>query len=686
MKKNTNLLFIFLFAFFLSSNAQKIDSLNTAYAETTNKIEQYKICMSICKLYRTKEQYDSATVFVSRALKIAEELENIDYRGRAYLRWGTVLKRQKRLAASDSIYSLVEKHSTEDEIVIRSYINRGLARIRRGDYDEAVPFIERARAQIDVDTTGILMVDYYTTYAYYYGRQGDELKNLNYLMKAKDVILENDVEGEDLIYINHKIATIFGTITAYPQALNIYIENKEMAELKESNSMILYSLFGIMRAYIKLKNYTAAKKVIFETIEFKNKSKTLILISYPYYCLGEIYLEEGQLDSAEYYYNKGIELSKLDENDEELSRDYGGMSTLMFEKKEYDKTKFYGELSRATNSTIDTELNAILAKTYAHEKDYKKAYDLLLSNWEDWEEKENNKIQYQLTSKLLGEKFNQEKSSERQVFESRLKKQRQYIFGGIISFAILTLLLIISIQIRNNNKLKTLNQSLSKRNLSLREFAYISSHDLKEPIRNIKSFAGLLTHRMAKEYNKQDELEYLGFISEGALTLQRIVSSLKLYTEISLKENIYEEVYLEEAFQQITRNLRSLIQTKNATLAFVNTQNILAINFSNNMLLLLLQNIIENGMKHNQSLAPKIKVEISKSGKQHLFKILDNGIGIQEAYFEKIFEPFKSLENKTSTRSSGLGLAICKNIIDNYGGKIWVTSDGKSGSQFFFLV
>ena len=104
------------------------------------------------------------------------------------------------------------------------------------------------------------------------------------------------------------------------------------------------------------------------------------------------------------------------------------------------------------------------------------------------------------------------------------------------------------------------------------------------------------------------------------------------------------------------------------------------------MLILVLQNLVQNGFKYNEAEQPQVKVTVTPHEGKTLFTVVDNGVGIEPDYFDRIFSPFKTLANKSVTQSSGLGLSICKNILERYGGQIWVDSDGKNGSTFSFVV
>jgi len=232
-----------------------------------------------------------------------------------------------------------------------------------------------------------------------------------------------------------------------------------------------------------------------------------------------------------------------------------------------------------------------------------------------------------------------------------------------------------------------LNNSLIKRNEALTNFSYISSHDLKEPVRNIVSFSELLEENLKTSSDHTKELEFATIIKNSSNTLLEIVRSLKIFSETAFDEEIPLDVFnVTEVFDDLKRNMHQLISSKKAKVEFANSHNIRSVTFSKPMLYLLLQNLIQNALKYNESEQPQVVVDLSESGENYLFKIEDNGKGIDPEKLEYIFKPFKTLQSKSISQSSGLGLSICKNILDKFNGKIWVDSKVGEGSSFYFTI
>jgi len=246
-------------------------------------------------------------------------------------------------------------------------------------------------------------------------------------------------------------------------------------------------------------------------------------------------------------------------------------------------------------------------------------------------------------------------------------------------------------EIRERKKAETSlqekNTELISINRDLEQFAYICSHDLKEPISGIYSFSHLIERKIEHEATKKKITPYLKYVYNYVQTLQNIISSLGIFTEINKREKPTPiPLHVSDIYKKVENNLEELINDKNAVLHFNNSAGSDTICSSEYELILVLQNLVYNGIKHNTSKVPSVCVDMNKEEQAWLFTIKDNGIGVEEQYHEYIFKPFKTLENKNKNNSSGLGLAICAKIINRLGGKIWVESELNKGSTFYVLL
>ena len=246
-------------------------------------------------------------------------------------------------------------------------------------------------------------------------------------------------------------------------------------------------------------------------------------------------------------------------------------------------------------------------------------------------------------------------------------------------------------EIRERKKVeKTLqikNKALISTNKDLEQFAYICSHDLKEPIRGVHSFINLVERKIKTEPLKKETTPYFEHIYNYLKTLQNIITSLGIFTHVNANENFTPEpVQINDIFKKVESNLMELVREKNAVLHFANSTGDETIYSSEYALILVLQNLVQNGIKYNTSAIPKIFVNLTLQEDNLCFSVSDNGIGVEEEYLDYIFKPFKTLVNKNKNNSSGLGLAICARIIAQLKGKIWVESTFGKGSTFYVTL
>ena len=232
-------------------------------------------------------------------------------------------------------------------------------------------------------------------------------------------------------------------------------------------------------------------------------------------------------------------------------------------------------------------------------------------------------------------------------------------------------------------KLARSNDELKRSNLDLEQFAYAASHDLQEPLRTITNFVQLLDRRFSDKIGDEGK-EYVFFAVDGAKRMSSLIKDLLEYSRVGRKEATIQPTDLTMIFESKVRDLSQRIKEKNAEVEQIGLpQNL---NCVPNQIGILLYNLINNGLKFNNS--PTVKVEVRGIERENdwLFTVTDNGIGIQEEYKESIFEIFRRLHAKDEYEGSGIGLAICKKIVMRHEGDIWLESEEGEGTTFFFTI
>ncbi|MEN6328702.1 MAG: ATP-binding protein [Methanobacteriaceae archaeon] len=237
-------------------------------------------------------------------------------------------------------------------------------------------------------------------------------------------------------------------------------------------------------------------------------------------------------------------------------------------------------------------------------------------------------------------------------------------------------------QHRVEEALKTRSEELAKSNADLKQFAYVASHDLKEPLRMITSFLQLLDRRY-KDQLDEDAHEFIDFAVDGAKRLDNMIMDLLEYSKVTNKELEFTEVNTQEVLDNVLQNLSVLIDENEA---HITHDSLPLIRGDKTHIIRLLQNLLENGIKYRREETPHIHISALKEEDQYIFSIKDNGMGIDPEHLERIFTMFQRLHNHTYYEGTGIGLAISQRIVHQHDGEIWAESEPGKGSTFYFTI
>ncbi len=232
---------------------------------------------------------------------------------------------------------------------------------------------------------------------------------------------------------------------------------------------------------------------------------------------------------------------------------------------------------------------------------------------------------------------------------------------------------------RTEESFKVLSQELNRSNKELEEYAYVASHDLKEPLHVVSSFVYLLEKRFQPKLDEHDR-QYLKFIKEGVGQAQRLIKDLLEYSCIG-REKLYEVVDTASVVTEVLANLKTIIENEKATITCGSMPRIIANYFE---IVQLFQNLIINAVKYKSRKPLEIQINARFENDKWIFSIKDNGIGIDSQYKDRIFDMFQRLHGKNEYSGTGIGLAICKKIVESHGGRIWFESVLGEGSVFYF--
>lgn len=242
---------------------------------------------------------------------------------------------------------------------------------------------------------------------------------------------------------------------------------------------------------------------------------------------------------------------------------------------------------------------------------------------------------------------------------------------------------IVHIILRQAEELTLLAQDLARSNAELKKFAYVASHDLQEPLNQVANYVQLLEMRYRQNLD-QDAREFIDFAVEGVSLMQTLIDDVLVYSKVDLQGIEWQLTEVETALNQGLSNLRGRTGETNAVITYDPMPTIVA---DSTQLMQLFQNLIANAIKFRQKdVPPQIHISAQRQEDAWLFSVKDNGIGIDPQFFDRIFVIFQRLHTRDEYPGSGMGLTICKKIVECHRGQIWLESALGGGSTFFFTI
>jgi light-regulated signal transduction histidine kinase (bacteriophytochrome) len=223
---------------------------------------------------------------------------------------------------------------------------------------------------------------------------------------------------------------------------------------------------------------------------------------------------------------------------------------------------------------------------------------------------------------------------------------------------------------------------LKRSNKELENFAYIAAHDLQEPLRAVTGYVQLLEKRYKYKLDSNAS-EFIRRSVNATIRMKEFIDSLLAYSRITIKGKEFQHTNCEIVLERAKENLYVAIKENDA---IITNDPLPAVMADETQLVQLLQNLIENAIKFRSKDQPHIYIRAESKNSEWVFSVRDNGIGISKEYYEKIFMIFQRLHIREQYQGTGIGLAVCKKIVERHGGKIWVESELEKGSTFYFTI
>jgi PAS domain S-box-containing protein len=231
--------------------------------------------------------------------------------------------------------------------------------------------------------------------------------------------------------------------------------------------------------------------------------------------------------------------------------------------------------------------------------------------------------------------------------------------------------------------LRAAHDELARSNAELEQFAYVASHDLQEPLRMVSSYTQLLGKRYSDRFDG-DAREFMAYIVDGAMRMKQLIEDLLAYSRVGTRGKEFKPTKLDTVFERAKINLRGALEDSGGELT---SGALPVVEADESQLVQLLQNLVGNALKfRREGVPPRVHVSCDEKENEYEITVRDNGIGIEPQYFERIFMVFQRLHDKGLYPGTGIGLAICKKVIDRHGGRFRVESVPGEGSSFIFTL
>lgn len=540
--------------------------------------------------------------------------------------------------------------------------------------------------------------------------------NLAHEYVIKSAVLHdklNDQEG--LCGDYYDLGTLFFYQGNNKEALMNYRKAQSIAVRNGLKVMVFNTISALGSTYEKMGRGEMALDLYHEALLLANEMQYSSGISYALHNLGSGYANIGEYSKALSYFEKALKNKNIKTDKWGAAGTYLSIGKSLTELKEYKEA----EVNLKTAARISKELNSksrmaeveqalaklykVTGQIYMEEKSlirYIELRDSIL-NEETLTKIGGRKFAYEMQKKEK-EIFLLQKQAEVLESKQKIANLRNQIGVLVATFVGITALfffvnyrrqkaLTAELQGKNEEisqiteKIKVQNHLLEQSNTELKNFAYVASHDLKEPLRMVNSFSGLLNKRYDTVLDDRGR-EYMYYITDAVERMEQLLDDLLNYSRLNTSTQAPEIVKTGNVAAAVKMNLTSRIEEKGAEviIPFDKMPNITGykLQFSQ-----LLQNLIANGLKfHDGSRSPEVIVDVQERSKDYLFSIKDNGIGISENNKKKIFEMFTRLHTRQEFEGTGIGLSTCKKIVERHGGKIWVESVKGEGSTFFFTI
>ena len=683
------LLSFFLFLVSLTGQATNIDSLEVALAPKisgNDYVEQLDAYFQLGKAFLKKKDTDKALEYLLAAEALAKKLNRNNIKSEIQYQIGsTYIIRQEYQKAIEVLSEVVKAINAEGGKPLGDAFYK-LAKAYQTVGNNELAFEYHFKALKIRETSnnrkGIAQSLYQIGGVHFF--QGNLLKSIEYYEKCLAI-------GDELEDSTIKLSSLGAIGAAYSrlgkveESLKFNLEAYDIAKSVGNKTGLASIAFNLGDAYQVLGEYDKALEYIEQSHQIKQEVNNKWGQIGSTKAMGEIYIAKGDYKTGINYIRKSLNIAQTLGAKPLLLEVYESLAFNLETIGDYkEANQYYRKYFSLKDSLVNEQTLQKMSDTKLKHEIEKREVEV-----EKRDAQLSNMYNYLIwggfffLSLILWQLFQKYKTQETNNRLQKEKNQKIQQQNDELEQAHLKQLETNKLLTNQNNQITEQNKALELKNDELQRFAYIASHDLKEPLRNIGSFATLLKRRFHGKLGN-DADEYIDFITTNVSRMYALLHEVLMFSKLDNEEVELEWVDLNEVVSTVQETLRGKIMELNVQ---ITSARLPRLKVHHAHMTQVFQNIISNSIKYTDKETPMIEIgHTFGKNDEFVFYVKDNGIGIDMEFKDRVFEIFKRLHGKNEYEGTGVGLAICKKIVNQYGGRIWVESEVGNGAAFYFTL
>ncbi len=636
--------------------------LNLAQSQHNNNLIFFAY-RTIGIIYESNNHLTEAYSWYEKAFNIYQEQPNA-YKLDIYLDWAIINKKLSNYQTTKEYYQKALElaiNINDLEIVECVYTGLGTLNGSIGEFDKAIEFhlLAKEIAENRNHTEGVINAN--VNIAVVYNQAKNYKLAYSFLKYGYDIALSTK-DSVRLDYVLNAYGQVLNAEKRYNEAINCHLKALKYCEKSGDKWMISRTLGFMADVYTQTKQYNNAEKAFNRCFEY---SSYFDFYDHPnlYLSLGNFYLRTLRLNEAADAFHKSLNMSLKRGFQDLVQKSNLGLADVYEQLGKYNIALEYSKIAETYKDSIFNENKS--KKIAEIQYKYKK---------------EKSEIENKINLEI----------SEKEIKALQLSQNQTFLYLFFVILFLIFTFIFIFYYIQQKNKNNTLlfqknieielkNDRLEKSNETLKQFAYASAHDLKEPLRSISSFVSIINSRYAKLLPPEAS-DYMNFVIVGVKRMESLISALLEYSTVATDEvEVEHPTSLLKVLNDIKDKLYNIVAEKNAVIELNGYLPMLKM--SRLHLNKLFQNLVLNAIKFND-INPIIQINGRLEKELYIIEVKDNGIGIKMEYNDKIFRLFQRLSRSTQYDGTGIGLAICKQIVDRYEGTIRFESVENEGATF----